>query len=90
LELGTEMSQSFDAVLDVQGEICPYPDIRTRKKLKEMKPGQILKVIVDYPMSVERIPRNVTAEGHRVLAVQRVNGPIHELYIQVGETKHQG
>jgi tRNA 2-thiouridine synthesizing protein A len=89
LELGTEMSQSFDAVLDVQGEICPYPDIRTRKKLKEMKPGQILKVIVDYPMSVERIPRNVTAEGHRVLAVQRVNGPVHELYIQVG-TKHQG
>jgi TusA-related sulfurtransferase len=90
LELGTEMSQSFDAVLDVQGEICPYPDIRTRKKLKEMRPGQILKVIVDYPMSVERIPRNVTAEGHRVLAVQRVNGPVHELYIQVGETKHQG
>jgi tRNA 2-thiouridine synthesizing protein A len=90
LELGTEMSQSFDAVLDVQGEICPYPDIRTRKKLKEMKPGQILKVIVDYPMSVERIPRNVTAEGHKVLAVQRVNGPVHELYIQVGETKHQG
>jgi tRNA 2-thiouridine synthesizing protein A len=84
------MSQSFDAVLDVQGEICPYPDIRTRKKLKEMKPGQILKVIVDYPMSVERIPRNVTAEGHKVLAVQRVNGPVHELYIQVGETKHQG
>jgi tRNA 2-thiouridine synthesizing protein A len=81
------MSQSFDAVLDVRGEICPYPDIRTRKKLKEMKPGQILKVIVDYPMSVERIPRNVTAEGHKVLAVQRVNGPVHELYLQVGETK---
>ncbi len=80
------MSYSADEVLDVQGEICPYPDIKTRKKLKQMKPGQILKVVVDYPLSVERIPRNVTSEGHKVLAVQRVNGPVHELYIEVGKT----
>jgi len=80
------MSYSADVVLDVQGEICPYPDIKTRKKLKQMKTGQILKVVVDYPLSVERIPRNATAEGHKVLAVQRVNGPVHELYIEVGKT----
>ena len=83
------MSQSFDEVLDVQGQICPYPDIKTRKKLKQMKQGQILKVIVDYPLSVERIPRSVTTEGHKVLAVQRVNGPVHELFIEVGITEHQ-
>jgi TusA-related sulfurtransferase len=83
------MSYSVDEVLDVQGEICPYPDIKTRKKLKQMKPGQILKVVVDYPLSVERIPRNVTAEGHEVLAVKRVNGPVHELYIQVGKGAHK-
>jgi TusA-related sulfurtransferase len=83
------MSYSVDEVLDVQGEICPYPDIKTRKKLKQMKPGQILKVVVDYPLSVERIPRNVTAEGHKVLAVQRVSGPLYELYIEVGKAEHQ-
>lgn len=81
------MSSSVDEVLDVQGEICPYPDVKTRKKLKEMKPGQILKVTVDYPLSVERIPRNVAAEGHKVLKVQRVNGPVYEIYIQVGGSK---
>ena len=84
------MSPSFDEVLDVQGEICPYPDIKTRKKLKQMATGQILKVVVDYPLSVERIPRNITAEGHKVLAVERVNGPVHELYIEVGESEHHG
>ena len=84
------MSPSFDEVLDVQGEICPYPDIKTRKKLKQMATGQILKVIVDYPLSVERIPRNITAEGHKVLAVERVNGPVHELYIEVGESERHG
>ena len=83
------MSYPVDEVLDVQGEICPYPDIKTRKKLKQMKPGQILKVVVDYPLSVERIPRNVTAEGHKVLAVQRVSGPLYELYIEVGKAEHQ-
>jgi len=84
------MSYSADEVLDVQGEICPYPDIRTRRKLKQMKPGQILKVVVDYPLSVERIPRNVAAEGHKVLAVQRINGPLYEIYIEVGKAEHQG
>ena len=80
--MGTNLSQSFDEVLDVQGEICPYPDIKTRKKLKQMKAGQILKVIVDYPLSLERIPRNVTAEGHKVLKIEKINGPVHEIYIQ--------
>ena len=83
MALGTDMSQSFDEVLDVQGEICPYPDIKTRKKLKQMKAGQILKVIVDYPLSLERIPRNVTAEGHKVLKIEKINGPVHQIYIQV-------
>jgi TusA-related sulfurtransferase len=82
------MSYSVDEVLDVQGEICPYPDIKTRKKLKQMKPDQILKVIVDYPLSLERIPRNVRAEGHKVLKVERINGPVHEIYIQVAGEKH--
>jgi TusA-related sulfurtransferase len=82
------MSYSVDEVLDVQGEICPYPDIKTRKKLKQMKPGQILKVIVDYPLSVERIPRNVKAEGHKVLKIERINGPIHEIYIEAAGEKH--
>jgi len=82
------MSYSVDEVLDVQGEICPYPDIKTRSKLKQMKPDQILKVIVDYPLSLERIPRNVRAEGHKVLKVERINGPVHEIYIQVAGEKH--
>ena len=82
------MSYSVDEVLDVQGEICPYPDIKTRRKLKQMKPDQILKVIVDYPLSLERIPRNVRAEGHKVLKVERINGPVHEIYIQVAGEKH--
>lgn len=51
--------------LDVRGEVCPYPDVKTQKQVKKMKPGDILEVLVDYPLSTERIPRTVEKWGMR-------------------------
>jgi TusA-related sulfurtransferase len=68
--------------LDVRGEICPYPDVNTMTTLKKMKKGEILEVLVDYPMSVERIPRNVKKGGHKLLAVEQVDGPNHRILIE--------
>ncbi|WP_129409770.1 sulfurtransferase TusA family protein [Marinitoga lauensis] len=67
-----------DMILDMRGEICPVPDIKARKVLKNMKKGQILLVIVDYPLSAERIPISIAKEGHTLL------GKINEI---PGETK---
>jgi len=50
--------------------------------LKKMKKGEILEVLVDYPMSVERIPRNVKKGGHKLLAVEQVDGPNHRILIE--------
>ncbi len=72
------------ASIDVRGEICPYPDIKTRKKLKEMNPEEVLEVLTDYPLSLERIPRNSEKEGHKVLKVEKIkDGPDHRIIIQV-------
>lgn len=49
--------------LDVCGEICPYPDMNTMTTLKKMQKGEILEVLLDYPLSVERIPRNFKETG---------------------------
>ncbi|WGS64317.1 sulfurtransferase TusA family protein [Marinitoga aeolica] len=67
-----------DMILDMRGEICPVPDIQTRKVLKNMKKEQVLLVIVDYPLSAERIPISIAKEGHILL------GKINEI---PGETK---
>jgi TusA-related sulfurtransferase len=71
-----------DKTLDVKGEICPNPDVRTMTTLEKMEKGQILEVLVDYPLSVERIPRNVENRKHKVLKVEKVSGPDHRILIE--------
>ncbi len=63
-----------DKTLDVRGEVCPVPDVETRRALKDMEPGQVLEVLIDYPLSKERIPANVEKEGHEVLTIEET-GP---------------
>lgn len=71
-----------DETLDVRGEICPNPDVKTMVKLKKMEQGKILEVLVDYPLSVERIPGNAERNGHKVLKVERLDGPNHKIFIE--------
>ena len=77
----------IDKTLDVRGEICPNPDVRTMTTLEKMDKGQILEVLVDYPLSVERIPRNVENRKHKVLKVEQVNGPEHRIVIEAKANK---
>jgi tRNA 2-thiouridine synthesizing protein A len=68
--------------LDVCGMICPYPDMDTLATLKMMVKGEVLEVILDYPLSLERIPRNLTKQGHKLLGVERIDGPKHRMFIE--------
>jgi TusA-related sulfurtransferase len=69
--------------LDVMGEVCPVPDVETKRALKKMKAGEILEVLVDYSMSKERIPETVQKMGHEVLEVEEVGTSEWKIYIKV-------
>lgn len=69
--------------IDERGKICPYPDVDTMTTLKKMKKGEILEVLLDYPLSVERIPRSAKKGGHKVLEVKQLEGPEHSILIEV-------
>lgn len=69
--------------IDERGKICPYPDVDTMTTLKKMKKGEILEILIDYPLSVERIPRSAQKNGHKVLSVKQLNGPDHSILIEV-------
>jgi len=63
----------WDRELDLKGEVCPYTFVKTKLALEEMETGQVLRVILDYPESVESVPRSARGEGHRVLGVIQLN-----------------
>ncbi len=69
--------------LDVRGEVCPYPDVKTTKKMKSMKSGEILEVLVDYPLSAERIPESVRKMGHEVLRVDKTGTSEWKILIKI-------
>jgi len=71
-----------DKTLDVCGKICPYPDMNTMTTLKKMEKGQILEVLLDYPLSVERIPRNLKKQGHKLISTEQLDGPNHRMLIE--------
>lgn len=48
--------------LDLQGEPCPYPAVRTLEVLPELKSGEILEVLSDCPQSINNIP--IDAKNH--------------------------
>ena len=58
--------------LDVRGQVCRYPDVKSKRKVKKMKSGEILKILVDYPLSAERIPETMSSLGHEVISVDKV------------------
>lgn len=43
-----------DKAIDVRGETCPYPVLKTRTALTELEPGQVLEVLVDYEISAKK------------------------------------
>jgi len=59
-----------DKTLDVCGEVCPMPVLRTKRALEEMRAGETLEVIVDYPPSKENVRRLALSEGNEVLEIK--------------------
>lgn len=79
----TETTATPTKTIDERGKICPYPDVDTMTTLKKMNKGEILEVLIDYPLSVERIPRSAEKNGHKVLSVKQLDGPNHSILIEV-------
>ena len=52
--------------LDVRGEICPYPMMRTVSALKKLSGDEkVLEVVTDHPPALETIPTQAARLGFR-------------------------
>lgn len=52
--------------LDVRGEICPYPMMKTVDALKDLPPGEVLEVLTDHPPALLTIPRQTERLGFQI------------------------
>ncbi|MBX6377522.1 MAG: sulfurtransferase TusA family protein, partial [Clostridia bacterium] len=50
--------------------------------LDGLRPGQVLRVVVDYPPAVESIPRTIRLHGHRALGVELLGEGIWAVYLE--------
>jgi TusA-related sulfurtransferase len=62
--------------------ICLFPLMDTLAALQKMTRGQILEVILDQPLWLQKMPRNLQRQGHKLMSIERIEGPKHRLFIE--------
>ena len=70
-----------DQTLDVRGECCPYPLILTKKRVEQLKSGEILQIIADDHVAPQNIDAWAKKSGNKLLAV-RQEGKIFTIFVQ--------
>ncbi len=51
-------------LLDLRGTPCPINFVRTKLKLSQMNPGEVLQVWLDGGEPVEQVPHSLQLEGY--------------------------
>ncbi len=75
---------SADKEINLKGEVCPYTFVKSKLAIEEMNPGEVLRVVVDYPPAAKNVPRSMSNEGNEVLDVQQLNDSDWEIVIRKG------
>lgn len=61
-------------VLDVQGYVCPHPQLYTKKSLEKIKPGEVIELIFDNPSSSESIDAMCEVMGNEIIEKEMDGG----------------
>ena len=64
---------NIDKKLNIKGVVCPYTLVKSKLAMEELKVGQILEILLDYPEAADSIPKAKLNYGHTVLKVEKIN-----------------
>jgi tRNA 2-thiouridine synthesizing protein A len=70
-----------DATLDCYGLQCPMPLIQTSKKIKAMKPGEVLEILSTDPGIRKDMPAWCRKTGQEFLGVEE-DGDVIKVYVR--------
>jgi TusA-related sulfurtransferase len=65
------------SVLDTFGLLCPMPIIKTAARIREMKKGEILKVLSDDPGVQEDMPAWCITSGNELVRIDGIGSEFH-------------
>jgi TusA-related sulfurtransferase len=85
--MGPDSSLNADAQLDLRGTPCPLNFVRTKLKLQQMQPGNLLEVWLDPGEPIEQVPDSLTMSGYTIeeledktsFFVLKVRSPLFDL-----------
>ncbi len=77
------MTEKAKAVLDLRGELCPYPAMYAGAKLNQMASGEILEVVADGLCAMEGLPDAISMAGHKLLKVEALDSGLYRYTIEV-------
>ena len=60
------MSEKEVRKLDLRGEICPYPMLKTNEELDSSEKIEILEIITDHSPALSTIPPQALKRGYEV------------------------
>lgn len=63
-----------DAKLDLRGTPCPINFVRTKLRLEQMEPGNLLEVWLDPGEPIEQVPDSLTMEGYGIEGIEERTG----------------
>ena len=47
-------------IIDMDGEVCPYPQIIAREEIKKIDSGKIVVIQTDHVMATKAVPQSVS------------------------------
>ncbi|MFW9951618.1 MAG: sulfurtransferase TusA family protein [Candidatus Thorarchaeota archaeon] len=60
--------------LDIRGEMCPMTFVYTKLALEDMKKGQYLEVLLDFPSALKNIPDSCKRQNlAEVIKIEELN-----------------
>ncbi len=73
------------ATLDITLDICPMTFVKTKLRLEDLAPGDLLEVFLREGEPLANVTRSCEEEGHAVIGRERHDGEIWRLVIRCGE-----
>ena len=52
-------------------------------KVKKMKSGEVLQILIDYPLSAERIPETMESLGHEIISNEKTGNSAWAILVKI-------